>query len=481
MADDRWSSSVAPMIDDGVSGTSGDRPSGRRSGEDRPNSVAFTDSDAMPAGIDGARDGMIEYGRPGTRPSSVLLIDEQKERTSRPRTVTLVNPRDTEETPIASTPVEPKMPHELQERLRDSLQHDDLEVEQQIKDLLQTELQAVSKKSAGKEIVQQEYHPIQEARVSTAGKSKPSTARDSRSRGQGQPKSRGMPGTIGILWKEVYRPVVAPTTADNGYRHVLSVTNIVPGGAAEATGRVKIGDKLVAVQDAGQRNRKVVVGMKKDEMRRALHGDAGLAIALELLRATDMGAKKAFLVNLVRTPKMKADETRLPQIGKSTLVPPTPSIKQTGWARGVRLRGDMAPGDGDLKEYHSLSEEEGRRRGSDQDEGGVLQDDGGADEGADGDEEVMGNDMAREQARLTKVKKLKVSYKLTRKEQEQLQVMKKHKQQLDEESEKHAMREVYLLAAIHACEEELLKARELFCDVARRATGNPLVYFSRVM
>jgi len=463
---------------DGVSGTSGDRPSGRRSGEDRPNSVALTDSDVMPAGSDGARDGMIEHGRPGTRPSSVLLIDEQKERTILPRTVTRVNPLDTGETPTASTPVEPNMPHE---RLRDSLQHDDLEVEQQIKALLQTELQAVSKKSAGKEIVHQEYHPIQEARVSTAGKSKPSTARDSRSRGQGQLKSRGMPGTIGILWKEVYRPVVAPTTADNGYRHVLSVASIVPGGAAEATGRVKIGDKLVAVQDDGKRNRKVVVGLKKDEMRRALHGDACLAIALELLRATDMGAKKAFLVNLVRTPKMKADETRLPQIGKSTLVPPTPSIKQTGWARGVRLRGDMAPGDGDLKEYHSLSEEEGRQMASDQDEGGVLLDDGGADEGADGDEEVMGNDMAREQARLTKVKKLKVSYKLTRKEQEQLQVMKKHKQQLDEESEKHAMREVYLLAAIHACEEELLKARELFCDVARRATGNPLVYFSRVM
>jgi len=248
MADDRWSSSVAPMIDDddGVSGTSGDRPSGRRSGEGRPNSVALTDSDVMPAGSDGARDGTIEH-RPGTRPSSVLLIDEQKERTILPRTVMLVNPLDTGETPIASTPVEPNMPHE---RLRDTLQHDDLEVEQQIKALLQKELQTVSKKSAGKEIVHQEYHPIQEARVSTAGKSKPSTARDSRSRGQGHPKSRGMPDTIGILWKEVCRPVVAPTTADNGYRHVLSVTSIVPGGAAEATGRVKIGDKLVVRPDS---------------------------------------------------------------------------------------------------------------------------------------------------------------------------------------------------------------------------------------
>lgn len=444
----------------------------------RPSSVAFIDqppsqsgrrSAFTPAGPDGANDSTgAVFSKPGTaeRPSSVLLIDEPAGRKLRPRTVTLVDPRNEkrEKQTDRNDQTEPKMPPELEEeRMGQSLDEDVDVKEQQVKDQLQRELQAVAKKSADKdkEIVHHEYHPMDEepaARVATAGpKSKPGTARDSRSRGRSQQKSRGIPGTIGILWKEVYRPVVAPTTADNGYRHVLCVTSIVPGGAAEATGRVKMGDKLVAVQDTGQRNRKVVVGLKKDDIRRALHGDAGLAISLELLRATDMGAKKAFLVNLVRTPKVRAElvnDTRLPQIGKNNQVPPTPSIKQTGWARGVRLRGDLAPGDGDLKEYHSLSEEEG----------------GNASMSGEEDE----NGLSGEQARLKKLKKLKVSDKLTKKELEQLEVMKKHKQQLDEESDKHAMREVYLVAAIHACEEELLKARELFCDVARRATGNPL-------
>ena len=39
-------------------------------------------------------------------------------------------------------------------------------------------------------------------------------------------------------------------------------------------------------------------------------------------------------------------------------MPETPSIKKTGWARGVRLQGDLAPGESNLKEYHSLSEDE---------------------------------------------------------------------------------------------------------------------------
>jgi hypothetical protein len=339
---------------------------------------------------------------------------------------------------------------------------DGLAAEAEVKARLQNELKAIRKGTANKDLVHLESGLEQEAleapaaRSGTAGpKRKPGTARDIKSRGRSQQKSRGVPGTIGILWKEAYRPVVAPTTADNGYRHVLTVQSIVPGGPAEATGRFRIGDKLIAVQDGGQRNRNVVVGLKKDDIRRALHGDAGLAISLELLRATDMGAKKAFLVNLVRAPKVK-DVTKLPQIGNTQQIPSTPSIKQTGWAKGVRLQGNMAPGDGELKEYHSLSEE------GDEDGNASMSDD------PDGDLEIQ-------HAHLNKMKKLKVSNKLTRKENEQLEVMRKHSEQLNEESANHAAREEYLLTSIRQCEEELMKARELFCDVARRATGNPLV------
>ena len=400
----------------------------------RPNSVAFFD---QPASASGSRptftppDNDVKAWRErersaSERPGSVLMIDSQ-----RPATV-----------------------HE----------DDGLVAEAEVKARLQNELRAVRKGTAGKELVHLESGPEQEAfeapaaRSGTAGpKRKPGTARDVKSRGRSQQKSRGVPGTIGILWKEAYRPVVAPTTADNGYRHVLTVQSIVPGGAAEATGRFRIGDKLIAVQDSGQRNRKVVVGLKKEDIRRALHGDAGLAISLELLRATDMGAKKAFLVNLVRTPKVKNDVTKLPQIGNAQQIPFTPSIKQTGWARGVRLQGNMAPGDGELKEHHSLSEEGG--------EGGNAS----MSDEPDGDFETQ-------HAHLNKMKKLKVSDKLTRKENEQLEVMRKHSEQLNEESANHAAREEYLLASIRHCEEELMKARELFCDVARRATGNPLVF-----
>ena len=413
--------------------------------------------------------------RPKTteRPSSVLLIDEPPRRSSRAATATF---DDAQSWTINE-------------------ENDELAAEKEIKDRLQSELTAVSKRSAGKELVHQEPQGEQDvpaarvgtARAGTAGpKSKPGTARELKSRGRSQQRSRGVPGSIGLLWKEAYRPVVAPTTADNGYRHVLTVHTIVPGGAADATGRVKVGDKLIAVQDAGQSNRKVVVGLKKEEIRRALHGDAGIALSLELLRATDMGAKKAFMVNLVRTAKLKSEATagtKLPQIGKpyahvhrsedrehhdpaQHAVPFTPSVKQTGWAKGVRLRGNLAPGDADLKEYlyHSMSEEE---RDQDLDQGNES-----AQDLDDGDEE---DELKAEQKRLKQLTKLKVSDKLTNKEKEQLEVMKKHKEKLEEESKRHSDRELYLLNAIHKCEDELMKARELFCDVAHRATGIPLV------
>jgi hypothetical protein len=408
------------------------------------------------------------------RPGSVLLIDEPPRRSSRATTATFGDAQ--------SLTINEEDDHELA-------------AEKEIKDRLQSELTAVSKRSAGKELVHHEPQGEQDvpaarvgtARAGTAGpKSKPGTARELKSRGRSQQRSRGVPGSIGVLWKEAYRPVVAPTTADNGYRHVLTVHTIVPGGAADATGRVKVGDKLIAVQDAGQSNRKVVVGLKKEEIRRALHGDAGIAISLELLRATDMGAKKAFMVNLVRTTKLKSEATagtKLPQIRKpyahghrgedrehhdpaQHAVPFTPSVKQTGWAKGVRLRGNLAPGDADLKEYvyHSMSEEE---RDQDLDQGNES-----AQGFDDGDEE---DQLKAEQTRLQQLTKLKVSDKLTNKEKEQLEVMKKHKEKLEEESKRHSDRELYLLNAIHNCEDELMKARELFCDVARRATGIPLV------
>lgn len=453
---------------------------------ERPGSVAFADmkSSASRGGaapFTPARgDAVSGPSIPGTA-GSVLLMDEPKGRKSRPRTVT-----HSEEVQYQKFEYEPAA-HEaevldMREQLLLDERDDDLALEKQVKERLQIELKKTSEKhiasqrSAGKELVHQGQMPEQGAPAARVGTGeskskpgtafkpgtagKPGTARESRSRGRSQQRPRGLPGTIGILWKEAYRPVVAPTTADNGYRHVLTVHAIVSGGAADVTGRVKLGDKLIAVQDADQLNRKVVVGMRKDDIRKALHGESGIAISLELLRAVDMGAKKAFLVNIVRTPKLKNEGgTKLPQIGNKQVMPKTPSIKQTGWARGVRLQGNMAPGDGDLKEYHSLSEEEG----------GGERGDLSADEATQTEDTLL-----KEQKRLKELKKLKVSDKLTRKEHEQLEVMKKHKEQLDEEADRHAKREVYLRDSIANCEQQLLEARELFCDIARRATGNSL-------
>ena len=85
-------------------------------------------------------------------------------------------------------------------------------------------------------------------------------------------------------------------------------------------------------------------------------------------------------------------------------------------------------------------------------------------------------DLAEEQEELKSLKRLKMSDKLTRKEEEQLEVMKKHKEQLEEEARRHEERQAHLRAAILDCESELNQARELFCDVARRATGEILVW-----
>ena len=87
-------------------------------------------------------------------------------------------------------------------------------------------------------------------------------------------------------------------------------------------------------------------------------------------------------------------------------------------------------------------------------------------------------DLAEEQEELKQLKRLKISDNLTRKEEEQLEVMKKHKEQLEEEARKHEERQAHLRAAIQDCESELNQARELFCDVARRATGEILVRWS---
>jgi hypothetical protein len=404
--------------------------------------------------------GATPASKPGTaadgRPDSVLLIDEPKGRKSRPRTGAL-----NEES------------QDLVLTFDDAGRLDGKDMEDQVKDRLQQELRAVSSRrsagiqSAGKEITHQERKPAHEepatraqsaGRAGTAGsKGKPSSARDIRSRGRSQQKSRGVPGTIGILWKQAYRPVIAPTTADNGYRNVLTVQKIVPGGAAEAAGRIKIGDKLVAVQDAEQENRKVVIGMSKDAVRKVLRGDTGVAVSIELLRATDMGAKKAFVVRLVRTPKPESEGTKLPQIGKPQGILAnlsTPSIKQNGWAKGVRLQGNMAPGESDLKNYNSLSEEEA---------------------GSASGDESKDIDLAKQQAELERLKGLKVGTKLTRKEEEQLEIARQHKKKLDEEVRKHEEREAYLQASTLDCESELNRARELFCQVALRATGNSLV------
>jgi len=452
--------SGAQELDHAPPASSGAGSSKPGTAADRPSSVVLIDQPASAMGRRAsshtAPAGEGSDANPSSRPGSVLLIDEGRK--SRPRTVTY---RDKDESRVYDN--------------RD----DDLDVEEEVKARLQREMRAISAKhSAGKELVHQEHEPasLQEtARAGTASsRGKPGSARESRSRGRSQQKSRGMPGAIGIKWKEAYRAVVAPTSADTGYRHVLTVQTMVPGGAAEASGRIKLGDKLVAVQDSGQRSRKVVIGMQKEEIRRALHGEAGAAISLELLRATDMGAKKAFSVSLVRTPQIKNEATRLPQIGKLR-TPNTPSIKQTGWAKGVRLRADMAPADGNIKEYHSLSEEEGEASASVKAAVENATSNALAPEAKGADADV---DLAEEQEELKQLKRLKISDNLTRKEEEQLEVMKKHKEQLEEEARKHEERQAHLRAAIQDCESELNQARELFCDVARRATGEILVRWS---
>jgi len=449
---------------------------------DRPQSVAFADQPRS-----------SHTSKPNTaaeRPASVAMIDVPSAgHKSRPRTVTLdgdphYDQEDVDRPQSVAFADQPRSSrYTAVGGLQDEEEENGISLEKKVKDRLQAELAAVAKRSvgnkesAGKELVLLEQQPehLPTSRVATAGsRTKPGTARESRSRGRSQQKSRGLPGTIGILWKEAFRPVVPPTTADPGYRHVLTVNALVPGGAAERTGRIKVGDKLIAVQDADQQNRKVLVGLTKEEVRKALHGDAGIAISLELLHATDMGAKKVFIVPLVRTPKVKSEATKLPQIGKKQPIPNTPSIKQTGWAKGVRLQGNLAPGEGDLKDYAGTEEERAMRL-VDAQRAKTLAGQANADASFSEEHESEGDDeLAAEQERLKALQKLKVSDKLTNREKEQLEVMKRHKQQLDEEAELYKQREIYLRSAIHACEEELWNARELFCDIARRATGNPL-------
>ena len=441
-----------------------------KTGANRPDSVLLFD-ESGPSGR--ARTDVSFAPSEADRPGSVIMIDEPTTRPSRkgrPKTVTLLEP--------------PAVQMEAtQASLRDhSGRDEDPDPETHIKERLQRELrdieashsrrEKVGPQYAGKDRAPAEHMPggstsAQESasRDGTAvmtgtaePKSKPSTARLSRSRSKSQPRVRGEKGTLGLLWKEAYRPVVAPTTADAGYRHVLAVHSIVRGGAAEAAGRIKVGDKLIAVQDEGrpQQSRKVVVGLAKDEIRKALEGEAGTAISLELLRATDMGARKSFVVRLVRILKGKDEITTLPKIGKAQGIlsmPETPSIKKTGWARGVRLQGDLAPGESNLKEYHSLSEDE---------------------QGEDGNRSNSEDDVdyANKQRDLERMKKLKVSDTLTQAEEQKLLLLKEQARLLEQERKRHQEREEYLHNKIRESEDELGKARLLFCQIAERATGN---------
>jgi len=115
--------------------------------------------------------------------------------------------------------------------------------------------------------------------------------------------------TLGIIWQSATRQMVHATTADSGYRTVLCVQSLVPGGPADACGRIKIGDKLVSITELNKLKSNLV-GVRWAEIKKLLSGAIGSVATLELLRATDLGAKKAFTVRLQRVKKTEEMQVR---------------------------------------------------------------------------------------------------------------------------------------------------------------------------
>eukprot|EP00960_Hanusia_phi_P057683 763627-Hanusia_phi.AAC.5 len=56
--------------------------------------------------------------------------------------------------------------------------------------------------------------------------------------------------SLGISWQPSRKQVIAPTAADSGYRHVLVVQKLLAGSPAAECGRIRAGDKLIAVRCA---------------------------------------------------------------------------------------------------------------------------------------------------------------------------------------------------------------------------------------
>ena len=54
--------------------------------------------------------------------------------------------------------------------------------------------------------------------------------------------------SMGVVWQTSRKQVIAATAADSGYRLVLVVSKVLPGSPAAECGKIRAGDKLIAVK-----------------------------------------------------------------------------------------------------------------------------------------------------------------------------------------------------------------------------------------
>jgi len=282
----------------------------------------------------------------------------------------------------------------------------------------------------------------------------------------------------------------------------------VAGLPAAASGELRVGDKLVSVQEKdSQHGRTMVIGLPRDDVRRALAGEAGSVVTLELLRALDMGHRQAFTVELVRVerpPPRDAEHVVLPPIasaqgagrapaptqrragkakagagagkragglaGRTATLQPSVQVGVSGrdgavaghgWAAGLALTGSLAPEDAALREpvrdvmlEESLAQPEAE---------------GPPPEGEDLDALV-----AAAQRQLKRLKARHVGTELTRQETLQLRRVQAEAAEYERIKADIRAREEMTREDTRRCRLELKRARDAFVDLAKRASGEPL-------
>jgi len=120
--------------------------------------------------------------------------------------------------------------------------------------------------------------------------------------------------SLGIVWQTSRKQVIAATAADSGYRLVLVVSKVLPGSPAAECGKIRAGDKLIAVQDESPDSRKVVIGMSQKQLEGIMRLFRSTLI-FEFLHATDFGSGKSFFVQMRRNAETKRmDFVSLPDI-----------------------------------------------------------------------------------------------------------------------------------------------------------------------